>query len=62
MKPGHREHGAEDVLIAWAAGRRTLRTTSLANEILTPARAMGLAERDFEIIFQVLERMSGVSK
>jgi 3-hydroxyisobutyrate dehydrogenase-like beta-hydroxyacid dehydrogenase len=31
-------------------------------EILTPARAMGLAERDLAIIFQVLERMSGVSK
>jgi 3-hydroxyisobutyrate dehydrogenase-like beta-hydroxyacid dehydrogenase len=36
--------------------------TSLANKILTPARAMGLAERDLAIIFQVLERMSGVSK
>jgi 3-hydroxyisobutyrate dehydrogenase-like beta-hydroxyacid dehydrogenase len=39
-----------------------LPTTSLANEILTPARAMRPAERDFAIIFQVLERTSGVSK
>jgi hypothetical protein len=39
-----------------------LPTTSITNEILTTARAMGLAERDFAIIFQVLERMSGVSK
>jgi 3-hydroxyisobutyrate dehydrogenase-like beta-hydroxyacid dehydrogenase len=39
-----------------------LPTASVANEFLTAARAMGLAERDFAIIFKVLERMSGVSK
>jgi len=39
-----------------------LPTASIANEFLTAARAMGLAEQDFAIIFKVLERMSGVSK
>jgi hypothetical protein len=39
-----------------------LPTTAVANEYLTAARAMGLAERDFAIIFKVLERLSGVSK
>jgi len=39
-----------------------LPTTSIANEFLTAARAMGLAEQDFAIIFKVLEKISGVSK
>ena len=53
----------KDVLIAsWAAGRRTLRTTSLANEKLTSARAMGLAVRDFGMIFQVWNGLSGAAK
>jgi 3-hydroxyisobutyrate dehydrogenase-like beta-hydroxyacid dehydrogenase len=55
----------KDMLLALELGRQVdvpLPTTSLANEILTAARAMGLAERDFAIIFQVLERLSGVSK
>ena len=54
----------KDMLHALELGRQIdvpLPTTSLANEILMPARAMGLAERDFAIIFQVLKRMSGVS-
>jgi 3-hydroxyisobutyrate dehydrogenase-like beta-hydroxyacid dehydrogenase len=55
----------KDMLHALELGRQVdlpSPTTSLANEILTPARAMGLAERDFAIIFQVLERVSGVSR
>lgn len=36
-------------------------TTSVTNEFLTAARGMGLAEKDFAIIFEVLARMSGVS-
>jgi 3-hydroxyisobutyrate dehydrogenase-like beta-hydroxyacid dehydrogenase len=39
-----------------------LPTTSVSNEVLTAARAMGLAEQDFAIIFKVLEKLSGVSK
>jgi 3-hydroxyisobutyrate dehydrogenase-like beta-hydroxyacid dehydrogenase len=37
-----------------------LPTTSAANEYLTAARAAGLAEQDFAIIFQVLANLSGV--
>ncbi len=36
-------------------------TTSVTNEYLTAARGMGLAEKDFAIVFEVLARMSGVS-
>jgi 3-hydroxyisobutyrate dehydrogenase-like beta-hydroxyacid dehydrogenase len=55
----------KDMQLALELGRQVnvpLPTASIANEFLTAARAMGLAERDFAIIFQVLERMSGVSK
>ena len=44
-------------------GRRLavpLPTTSVANEFLTAARGMGLTEKDFAAIFQVLAKMSGV--
>jgi hypothetical protein len=30
--------------------------------MLTAARGMGLAKKDFAIVFEVLARMSGVSK
>jgi 3-hydroxyisobutyrate dehydrogenase-like beta-hydroxyacid dehydrogenase len=53
----------KDMQLALELGRQVevpLPTTAIANEFLTAARAMGLAERDFAIIFQVLERMSGV--
>jgi hypothetical protein len=39
-----------------------LPTTSATNELLTAARAMGLAEHDFAILFEALARMAGVSK
>jgi 3-hydroxyisobutyrate dehydrogenase-like beta-hydroxyacid dehydrogenase len=39
-----------------------LPTAAVANEYLTAARAMGLAELDFAVIFKVLEHLSGVSK
>jgi len=55
----------KDLLLAMELGRQVdvpLPTTTVANEFLTAARAMGLAERDFAIIYKVLERMSGVSK
>src|SRR5262252_3359485 len=55
----------KDMQLALELGRQVdvpLPTTSIANEFLTAARAMGLAEQDFAIIFKVLERMSGVSK
>jgi 3-hydroxyisobutyrate dehydrogenase-like beta-hydroxyacid dehydrogenase len=55
----------KDVQLALELGRQVdvpLPTTSISNEVLTSARAMGLAEKDFAIIFKVLERLSGVSK
>jgi 3-hydroxyisobutyrate dehydrogenase-like beta-hydroxyacid dehydrogenase len=54
----------KDTTLALEMGRRLavpLPTTSVANEFLTAARGMGLAEKDFAAIFQVLAKMSGVS-
>jgi 3-hydroxyisobutyrate dehydrogenase-like beta-hydroxyacid dehydrogenase len=55
----------KDMLLALELGRQVdvpLPTTAATNEILTTARAMGLAEKDFAIIFDALARMAGVSK
>ena len=55
----------KDMVLAQEMGRALdvpLPTVAVANEWLTAARAMGLAEKDFAIIFEVLARMAGVSK
>lgn len=55
----------KDMNLALELGRQfdvPLPTTAATNELLTAARAMGLAERDFAIVFEVLARMSGVTK
>ncbi len=55
----------KDMLLALELGRLVdvpLPTTAATNEFLTAARSMGLAERDFAIVFHVLARMSGVTK
>ena len=55
----------KDLLLAGELGRQlnvALPMATLSNEYLTAARAMGLAEKDFAIVFEVLARMSGVSK
>ena len=55
----------KDVLLALEMGRQLdvpLPTTATVNEFLTAARGMGLADQDFAIVFEVLARMSGVSK
>jgi 3-hydroxyisobutyrate dehydrogenase-like beta-hydroxyacid dehydrogenase len=55
----------KDTQLALELGRQVdvpLPTTAMANEYLTAARAMGLAEKDFAIVFKVLEKLSGVSK
>jgi 3-hydroxyisobutyrate dehydrogenase-like beta-hydroxyacid dehydrogenase len=55
----------KDMQLALELGRQVdmpLPMAALANEYLTAARAMGLAEQDFAIVFKVLERLSGVSK
>ena len=55
----------KDMLLALEMGRQLdvpLPTTATVNEYLTAARGMGLAEKDFAVVFEVLARMSGVSK
>jgi 3-hydroxyisobutyrate dehydrogenase-like beta-hydroxyacid dehydrogenase len=53
----------KDTTLALEMGRRLgvpLPTTAVANEYLTAARAMGMAEQDFAGIFHVLAQLSGV--
>jgi 3-hydroxyisobutyrate dehydrogenase-like beta-hydroxyacid dehydrogenase len=55
----------KDMVLALEQGRRVdvpLVMTAAANEFLTAARGMGLAEQDFAIVFQVLARMAGLAK
>jgi 3-hydroxyisobutyrate dehydrogenase-like beta-hydroxyacid dehydrogenase len=55
----------KDMLLALEMGRQLnvpLPTTATTNELLTAARGMGLADKDFAIVFQVLARMSGVQQ
>ena len=54
----------KDLLMALEMGRQTdvpLPTTSAVNEFLTAARAMGLADQDFAVIFRVLAHLSGIA-
>jgi 3-hydroxyisobutyrate dehydrogenase-like beta-hydroxyacid dehydrogenase len=53
----------KDMVLAMDLGRQLdvpLPTTAASNEILTAARAMGLAKYDFAAMFDVLAAMSGV--
>jgi 3-hydroxyisobutyrate dehydrogenase-like beta-hydroxyacid dehydrogenase len=53
------------MLLALELGRQVevpLPTTAATNEMLTAARGMGLANKDFSILFEVLARISGVSQ
>jgi 3-hydroxyisobutyrate dehydrogenase-like beta-hydroxyacid dehydrogenase len=55
----------KDMLLALEMGRQLdvpLPTTAVTNEMLTAARGMGLAKKDFAVIFEVLARMAGVQK
>src|ERR1039457_2075143 len=55
----------KDMLLALDMGRQLdvpLPTTAMVNEFLTAARGMGLADQDFAVLFDVLARMSGVSR
>jgi 3-hydroxyisobutyrate dehydrogenase-like beta-hydroxyacid dehydrogenase len=55
----------KDMMLALELGRQVnvpLPTTAAANEFLTAARAMGLAEQDFAVVFEVLARLSGVAR
>ena len=53
----------KDMLLALELGRQLdvpLPTTAVTNEFLTAARGMGLVEKDFAVVFDVLAQMSGV--
>lgn len=53
----------KDLLLALELGRELdvpLPTTATTNELLTTARAMGLADKDFAILFEALARMAGI--
>jgi 3-hydroxyisobutyrate dehydrogenase-like beta-hydroxyacid dehydrogenase len=55
----------KDLLLALELGRTAevpLPSVALSNELLTSARAMGLAAEDFSVLFEVLARMSGLSQ
>ena len=52
----------KDLLLALEMGRELdvpLPTTALANQLLTAARALGFEKKDFAVLFEVLETMSG---
>jgi 3-hydroxyisobutyrate dehydrogenase len=53
----------KDMLLALEAGRELdvpLPTTAVTNQMLTAARAMGLEDRDFAVLFHALARMAEV--
>jgi 3-hydroxyisobutyrate dehydrogenase-like beta-hydroxyacid dehydrogenase len=53
----------KDMLLAMELGRQLnvpLPTTAASNEFLTAARGMGLVDKDFAAVFDVLAQMSGV--
>jgi 3-hydroxyisobutyrate dehydrogenase-like beta-hydroxyacid dehydrogenase len=55
----------KDLLLALELGRQVnvpLPTTAVVNELMTAARAMGLEDKDFAVVFEVLARLSGVAK
>jgi 3-hydroxyisobutyrate dehydrogenase-like beta-hydroxyacid dehydrogenase len=55
----------KDMLLALEMGRQLdvpLPTTAISNEFLTAARGMGWEKLDFAVVFDVLARMSGISK
>lgn len=55
----------KDMLLALELGHQLdvpMPTTAVSNEFLTAARAMGMVEKDFAVVFEVLAQMSGVHK
>src|SRR2546425_1067930 len=53
----------KDMNLALELGRQLdvpMPTTAVTNEFLTAARGMGLVEKDFAVLFDVLAQMSGV--
>jgi 3-hydroxyisobutyrate dehydrogenase-like beta-hydroxyacid dehydrogenase len=55
----------KDLLLALEMGRGLdvpLPTTAVTNEMLTTARAMGFAEKDFAVLFETLAKMAGLKR
>ena len=55
----------KDLLLALEMGRELdvpLPATAVTNEMLTAARGMGLADKDFAVVFEVLARMAGLQR
>jgi 3-hydroxyisobutyrate dehydrogenase-like beta-hydroxyacid dehydrogenase len=55
----------KDMLLALELGQKLdvpMPSTAVTNEFLTAARGMGLAEKDFAVVFDVLAHMSGVHR
>ena len=55
----------KDMVLALEAGRQLdvpMPTTAVSNELLTAARAMGLAREDFAVVYQVLAEMAGLRR
>jgi 3-hydroxyisobutyrate dehydrogenase-like beta-hydroxyacid dehydrogenase len=55
----------KDLILALEMGRELdvpLPTTAVTNEMLTAARGMGLAGKDFAVVFEVLARLSGLKR
>jgi 3-hydroxyisobutyrate dehydrogenase-like beta-hydroxyacid dehydrogenase len=55
----------KDLLLALEMGRELdvpLPTTAVTNEMLTAARGMGLADKDFAVVFEVLAQMAGLTR
>ncbi len=55
----------KDLLLALDLGRASevpLLSVALSNQLLTAARAMGLGQEDFAILFEVLAQMAGVKQ
>jgi 3-hydroxyisobutyrate dehydrogenase-like beta-hydroxyacid dehydrogenase len=53
------------MLLALEAGRQLdvpMPTTAASNELLTAARAMGLAQEDFAVVYQVLAELAGLRR
>jgi 3-hydroxyisobutyrate dehydrogenase-like beta-hydroxyacid dehydrogenase len=52
----------KDLLLALEMGRQLdvpLPTTAIANQMLTATRAMGMADKDFAVMYEALARMAG---
>src|ERR1700674_2760808 len=55
----------KDMVLELELGRQLdvpMPTTAVTNEFLTAARGMGMAEKDFAVVFDALAQMSGVKK